>query len=110
MVGSNDGPTIPNSLGSVLVLGEALCDLVIEADGSVTSALGGAPYNTARALGRLGVPTEFASSTSLGQPGLRRRPPWPQRPSPMTVPPPIASMSRAPRSSTLSRSRRVTAR
>jgi len=64
MVGSNDGPTIPNSLGSVLVLGEALCDLVIEADGSVTSALGGAPYNTARALGRLGVPTEFASPIS----------------------------------------------
>lgn len=53
-----------NRIGSVLVLGEALCDLVIDVDGSVTSALGGAPYNTARALGRLGVTTEFASPIS----------------------------------------------
>ncbi len=64
MAGSDDSPTSPYSLGSVLVLGEALCDLVIQVDGSVTSALGGAPYNTARALGRLGVPTEFASPIS----------------------------------------------
>jgi len=56
--------TRDGDLAPVLVLGEALCDLVIDLDGSVTSALGGAPYNTARALGRLGVPTAFASPVS----------------------------------------------
>ena len=64
MRGDDDGSVTPRKPGSVLVLGEALCDLVIDVDGSVTSALGGAPYNTARALGRLCVPTEFASPIS----------------------------------------------
>ena len=54
MRGDDDGSVTPRKPGSVLVLGEALCDLVIDVDGSVTSALGGAPYNTARALGRRG--------------------------------------------------------
>ena len=57
-------PESEGGISPVLVLGEALCDLVIDLDGSVTSALGGAPYNTARALGRLGVPTGFSSPVS----------------------------------------------
>ena len=57
-------PESERGTSPVLVLGEALCDLVIDLDGSVTSALGGAPYNTARALGRLGVPTGFSSPVS----------------------------------------------
>ena len=48
----------------ILVAGEALVDLVIEPDGQVTAALGGAPFNTARACGRLGVDVEFVGSIS----------------------------------------------
>ena len=44
----------------VIVVGEALVDLVIAPDGSVVAALGGAPFNTARAAGRLGADVVFA--------------------------------------------------
>ena len=51
--------------GSVIaVVGEALVDLVIDRDGAVTAALGGAPFNTARACGRLGAEVAFIGSIS----------------------------------------------
>ena len=46
----------------IVVVGEALIDLVIDPDGSVEAALGGAPFNTARAIGRLGADVAFAGA------------------------------------------------
>jgi fructokinase len=43
----------------ILVCGEALIDVLENGDGSQRQAAGGGPFNTARALGRLGVPTAF---------------------------------------------------
>lgn len=48
----------------IVVAGEALVDRVAAPDGSVSDALGGAPYNVARALARLGVDVEFAGAVS----------------------------------------------
>jgi len=48
----------------ILVVGEALVDLVIGADGAVTAALGGAPFNAARAAARLGAEVTFAGALS----------------------------------------------
>ncbi|MBE8473088.1 carbohydrate kinase family protein [Streptomyces justiciae] len=51
----------------IVVAGEALIDLVPQGTGALaglTPALGGGPYNTAVALGRLGSPTAFCSRTS----------------------------------------------
>jgi fructokinase len=48
----------------IVVAGEALVDRVVEPNGQATDALGGAPYNTARALGRLGCPVEYVGSIS----------------------------------------------
>ncbi|MFE5191242.1 carbohydrate kinase [Streptomyces sp. NPDC056628] len=52
----------------IVVAGEALIDLVPQGTGALAPlrpALGGGPYNTAVALGRLGSPTAFCSRTSL---------------------------------------------
>ena len=49
----------------ITVVGEALIDLVITPDGSVDAALGGAPFNTARACGRLGAEVRFAGALSI---------------------------------------------
>jgi fructokinase len=43
----------------IVVAGEVLVDLVVNADGHVDARLGGGPYNTARTLARLGAPTTF---------------------------------------------------
>src|SRR5438105_108369 len=43
----------------IVVCGEALIDMVLGADGTRRPAPGGGPFNTARALARLGVPTAF---------------------------------------------------
>jgi fructokinase len=43
----------------VVIAGEALIDLIIGKDGSVTPAAGGGQYNAARALARLGGSVEF---------------------------------------------------
>lgn len=56
--------------GSILCLGEAVIDFIpVRAEGGAAyrPCLGGSSYNVARALGRLGVPTEygFAVSTDL---------------------------------------------
>ena len=48
----------------ITVVGEALIDLVIDPTGQVTAALGGAPFNTARACGRLGVDVAFVGALS----------------------------------------------
>ncbi|MEV7285887.1 carbohydrate kinase [Streptomyces sp. NPDC093252] len=51
----------------IVVAGEALIDLVPQGTGALAAlrpALGGGPYNTAVALGRLGSPTTFCSRTS----------------------------------------------
>ncbi|MEX3104576.1 MULTISPECIES: carbohydrate kinase [unclassified Streptomyces] len=51
----------------IVVTGEALIDLVPLGEGALARlqpALGGGPYNTAVALGRLGSPTAFLSRTS----------------------------------------------
>jgi fructokinase len=56
----------------IVVAGEALVDVVGTADG-VAATLGGAPYNVARACGRLGAPTVLASCLSLDGFGKRLR-------------------------------------
>jgi fructokinase len=50
--------------GMVVVAGEALIDLVPRPDGALAPIVGGGPFNTARALGRLGQPTAFVGSVS----------------------------------------------
>lgn len=65
----NDDVAAPNAVAPgaaarVLVVGEALVDLVIAPDGSVTAVLGGAPFNTARTCGRLGVDAAFVGALS----------------------------------------------
>lgn len=49
----------------IVVVGEALVDLVIAPSGEVTAALGGAPFNTARACGRLGADVAFVGAISV---------------------------------------------
>jgi fructokinase len=56
----------------IVVAGEALVDVVGTAEG-VVATLGGAPYNVARACGRLGVPTSLAACLSLDGFGRRLR-------------------------------------
>lgn len=55
----------------IVVAGEALIDLIVGVDMSVDAALGGAPYNTARAAARLGVPVAFAGPLSTDRFGQR---------------------------------------
>ncbi len=49
----------------ISVVGEALIDLVITPDGAVEAKLGGAPFNTARACGRLGADVRFVGAISV---------------------------------------------
>ena len=48
----------------IVVAGEALVDLLVHPDGRLAATLGGGPYNTARAIGRLGVPVRFIGGLS----------------------------------------------
>ena len=48
----------------ITVAGEALVDLVITPAGAVEAKLGGAPFNTARACGRLGAAVRFVGAIS----------------------------------------------
>lgn len=50
--------------GMVVVAGEALIDLIPRSDGALAPVVGGGPFNTARALGRLGQPTAFVGCVS----------------------------------------------
>lgn len=56
--------TTPPPVGGVLVVGEALIDVVSAADGTVVEHVGGSPANVALGLGRLGVPVRL--HTALG--------------------------------------------
>ena len=55
----------------ILVCGEALIDMIDNGDGTQRATPGGGPFNTARALARLGVPTAFLGR--LSDDGLGRR-------------------------------------
>ena len=48
----------------IVVVGESLVDLVVADDGRVDAALGGAPFNTARAASRLGADVELVATLS----------------------------------------------
>ena len=48
----------------IVVCGEALIDMISNGDGTQKAAPGGGPFNTARALARLGVPTAFLGRLS----------------------------------------------
>lgn len=48
----------------ILVCGEALMDVLVDADGRQHPVPGGGPFNTARALARLGVPAAFLGRLS----------------------------------------------
>lgn len=54
----------------ILVCGEALIDVLENGDGSQHQAAGGGPFNSARALARLGVPTAFLGHLSTDTYGL----------------------------------------
>lgn len=49
---------------SVLVVGEALIDLLVAPDASVDARPGGGPYNAARTLARLGTPVQYLGGLS----------------------------------------------
>jgi fructokinase len=54
----------------IVICGEALIDMIHNDDGTQRAAPGGGPFNTARALARLGVPTAFLghlSTDAFGQ-------------------------------------------
>jgi fructokinase len=76
----------------IAVTGEVLIDLITDSDGCITPRLGGGPFNTARAIGRLGLAVAFlgrlsadrfgrqleasleASGVTLAVPGLTHAP------------------------------------
>lgn len=48
----------------IVLAGDALVDLIVREDGSITAVPGGGPYNSARAAGRLGVPVSWIGGLS----------------------------------------------
>jgi fructokinase len=55
----------------IVVAGEALVDVITRRDGEIDAVPGGGPYNTARAIGRLGVPVAWAGVLSTDGHGRR---------------------------------------
>ena len=55
----------------ITVIGEALVDIIVDAQGEVTSVVGGGPLNTARTVARLGVPSTFLGGVSTDPFGAR---------------------------------------
>jgi fructokinase len=55
----------------IVVAGEALIDLVPDGEDGLTAHLGGGPFNTARALGRLGRPVAYLGRISTDRFGDR---------------------------------------
>jgi fructokinase len=49
---------------SVLVVGEALIDLIVSPGGRIEAVAGGGPFNLARTIARLGVPCAFGGGVS----------------------------------------------
>ena len=62
-------PRIRQDRGVIVVCGEALIDMVVGDHGTRRQAPGGGPFNTARALARLRVPTAFLGHFSEDQLG-----------------------------------------
>jgi fructokinase len=60
---NTNGPRARGETKMILVAGEALVDLVVT-DGGIVPSPGGGPYNTARALGRLGAAVGFLGRLS----------------------------------------------
>jgi fructokinase len=58
----------------ITVTGEALIDLLIDHDGHITARPGGGPDNTARTIGRLGLPPAFLGRLSNDRSGRMLRP------------------------------------
>ena len=48
----------------IVIAGDALVDLIVRADGSITAVPGGGPYNSARSVGRLGMPASWIGGLS----------------------------------------------
>jgi hypothetical protein len=48
----------------IVVAGEALIDLIVRPDGQLVPVAGGGPYNTARAIGRLGLEVAWLGGLS----------------------------------------------
>ena len=57
----------------IVVAGEALMDLIVAPDGSVSANPGGGPYNTARTIARLGQPVAFLGRISSDRFGTELR-------------------------------------
>jgi fructokinase len=57
----------------ITVTGEALIDLLIDHDGHITARPGGGPDNTARTIGRLGLPPAFLGRLSNDRSGRMLR-------------------------------------
>jgi fructokinase len=55
----------------ITVVGEALVDLVVAADGAITATSGGAPFNVARACARLGATVSLVTAISTDGFGQR---------------------------------------
>lgn len=58
-------------MGVIAVVGEALVDLGLAADGVITATTGGAPFNVARACARLGAPVSLVAAISTDRFGQR---------------------------------------
>jgi fructokinase len=63
------GPPSPGDRPSILVVGEALVDLVVRSDGSRREHRGGSPANVAVGLGRLGHQVTLATALGDDAPG-----------------------------------------
>jgi fructokinase len=61
----------PSDRPAIVVVGEALVDLVVRTDGIITATPGGAPYNVARACSRLGAPVALVAAISTDRFGRR---------------------------------------
>ena len=59
--------------GVIVVIGEALIDLLVRPDGSIEATAGGGPFNTARTIARLGQQVAFAGRLSTDAFGRRLR-------------------------------------
>jgi fructokinase len=59
-------PSAPDPEGgpSIVVAGEALIDLIVRPSGEIVPLAGGGPFNSARAIGRLGVPVAWVGGLS----------------------------------------------
>jgi fructokinase len=60
-------------MSDIVVAGEALIDRLVSPDGSVRSAVGGGPFNTARTIARLDRPVAFLGCLSTDDAGRQLR-------------------------------------